>query len=543
VRDGAVPWDQVAAHYKLHLEVGARNHVRCPLPDHPDRDPSFRADGEKTWVCTCGAGTTDKFIYLMEAGSRDGRDAEAWRLANAVVEKLGGTPRDGAVARLNDSFAQVIAGGRPVYLYEKPGAPDVAWWSKGAFLDYHAGEKVRWQAPKQEADGRTQMVEKSAPLAHYWLAHPDRRRYDEVHFAPEGEARPGALNLYRGLAVEPAPGDWGLFDAHLREVVAAGREDVYTYLRHWLAWLVQRPGTPPETAIVLRSDVEGTGKTIVGTILKRQFHEANAIILNKPEQLTGRFDFHLANRVLIVADEAVFAGDARGADVLKGLITGGELAFEAKGRDVIQLPNCAHLLVTSNHPWVVRVAREDRRWCVLEVAPHRANDRPYFKAMVEQMRGGGLAALLHDLLAVDLTEWHPYPPPQTEARVRHQMRGLSTVERWWGDKLWRGYLYNEGEPWPGRVWVPDLAADLKEHASGERWQAGDWNSAALGRTLSRLLGGQNSTVKRQQDVEGKPAVRCYDLPPLDVARGLFATALKLDVRWPVEGEDLDDVPF
>jgi len=33
-----------------------RKHILCPLPDHDDRNPSFRLDDQGGWICTCGAG-------------------------------------------------------------------------------------------------------------------------------------------------------------------------------------------------------------------------------------------------------------------------------------------------------------------------------------------------------------------------------------------------------------------------------------------------------------------------------------------------------
>ena len=53
--------------------------------------------------------------------------------------------------------------------------------------------------------------DKQRPISNAWLAHPERRQYEEVVFAP-GEPLPdNILNRWQGYAVEPVAGDVSLW--------------------------------------------------------------------------------------------------------------------------------------------------------------------------------------------------------------------------------------------------------------------------------------------------------------------------------------------
>jgi len=50
----------------------------------------------------------------------------------------------------------------------------------------------------------------------------------------------------------------------------------------------------------------------------------------------------------------------------------------------------------------VPASSDERRYAVFNVNGNRAQDRDYFGPLAEQMANGGLAAMLHDLLEMDL---------------------------------------------------------------------------------------------------------------------------------------------
>ncbi|MBZ0258595.1 DUF3854 domain-containing protein [bacterium] len=77
--------------------------------------------------------------------------------------------------------------------------------------------------------------------ATFWRRHPRRRSYKQVIFAP-GVNEPQYFNLWRGFAVEPEPGDWGLFRDHIYNVICNGDASLFDYVLSWMANAVHNRG-------------------------------------------------------------------------------------------------------------------------------------------------------------------------------------------------------------------------------------------------------------------------------------------------------------
>lgn len=100
-----------------------------------------------------------------------------------------------------------------------------------------------------------------------------------------------------------------------------------------------------------------------------------------------------------------------------------------------------HILMASNADWVVPATSDERRYFVLDVAGTRTGDLPYFAAIEKQMRTGGAAAMLHDLLNRDLTTFDIRNVPQTDALRAQKTLSLTSLASWWLAVLERGYVY------------------------------------------------------------------------------------------------------
>jgi hypothetical protein len=80
-------------------------------------------------------------------------------------------------------------------------------------------------------------------------------------------------------------------------------------------------------------------------------------------------------------------------------------------------------------------------FAVFDVASNRQGDHDFFKRLNAQMASGGLAAMLHDLLAIDLGDWRPSRGiPKTKALAEQKALSLDPVSRWWMGLLDRGWL-------------------------------------------------------------------------------------------------------
>jgi hypothetical protein len=303
-----------------------------------------------------------------------------------------------------------------------------------------------------------------ANLAKWWLNHPERRTYTGgLIFDPTGVQRHGFMNLWHGFGTAPVPGDWSLLRNHILLVICRGDPEQGDYFLNWLARLFQHPDERGEVAIVMRSDELGTGKSIVGRWVCSALGRHGLHITNGT-QLTGRFNAHLRDLVVLFCDEALLVGDQKAVGVLKGLCTEQTIPIEGKGANIVTVKNMLHILLASNNQSVVPAALTERRFAVFEVLDTRVDDHAYFAAMEHQMHNGGLAAMLYELRHRDISLFEVRKIPQTAGLRAQKTRNLPSLHRWWLTVLERGYLWKSrhGAPW-FLDWHTWYSTELLEH--------------------------------------------------------------------------------
>jgi hypothetical protein len=178
-----------------------------------------------------------------------------------------------------------------------------------------------------------------------------------------------------------------------------------------MARAVQRPGEQGHVAVVLRGG-KGVGKGVFakhfGKLFGRHFlHISNAA------HLTGNFNAHQRDCIVLFADEAFYAGDRKHDPVLKTIVTEDMLAIEAKNIDVVQSPNFIHLIMSTNEEYAVRASEDERRYFVLDVGNDKQQDTGYFAAIEADLVAGGYEHLLHFLRSYDLTGFDVRTVPKT----------------------------------------------------------------------------------------------------------------------------------
>jgi hypothetical protein len=304
------------------------------------------------------------------------------------------------------------------------------------FMELYQNRKLGVEVT--DAEDKTTVVVHS--YAYWWLNHEHRRQYlGGVVFDPSGVSSSSKLNLWRGYTVEPRPGDWSLMRNHIYRVICAGRRETFDYLFRWNAHMVQKPWETGEVAVVMRGP-KGAGKGIFGRWILRLFGQHGLHIVNA-EHLTGRFNGHLRDTVFVFADECFYAGDRKHESVLKAAITEEMLLIEAKYQNPILARNMLHILMASNAEWVVPASHDERRYLVLDTAADRVGDYAYFAAINQQMETGGLAAMLHDLLRVDLSSFNHRAAPGTPELNEQKLLSLDSVHRWWLAVLDRSFVW------------------------------------------------------------------------------------------------------
>lgn len=320
-------------------------------------------------------------------------------------------------------------------------------------------------------------------LGKYWTKWRGRKTYDGIDLVPnDAPVLPGnVLNLWSGFSCQPAKGSWGRLFDHVAYILAGGDAAHADYIFRYAAWAVQHPGERAEVALVFRGG-KGSGKGTFANALKYLFGQHGLQIFSS-RHLTGNFNGHLRNCLLLFADEAFWAGDKVGESVLKGMLTEPALIVEKKGVDAEPWRNRLHVIMAANADWVVPASHDERRYAMFDVAENRIGDIPYFKAIHQELVAGGYAAMLHDLLRVPLNGWHPRQIVRTEALQKQKARSLDVYHEWLENLLQQGELPVSHTPTAEYVCQASVLLTMARENGGRH--AHNITSGMLGRFLKR----------------------------------------------------------
>jgi hypothetical protein len=428
----------------------------------------------------------------------------------------------GWVRRLNSSYAVAVIEGDTVILHERPGGT-TAYGSLASLHAFHENDRRKTKTG-------------SEPATKAWMRHEDRRQYPQgVTFAPGSIVPAGTFNTWRGFAVDPDPGSsCALFLAHARDIICDGNPEAYGWLLGYLGHMVQHPEQKPGVAVVLRGR-KGAGKDTIANYLGKLFPPHHTQV-SHADHLTGRFNAHQAQTLLLHLEEGFWAGSKQAESSLKHIITSDRLLIEPKGVNAFTVRSVMRVFITSNESWIVPAGIEERRFFVLNVASKAACDPAYSNALRREMEGDGPAALLHHLQNVDLSDFDPRNPPMTQGLMDQKLASLRNIDAWWHDVLNKGELAtlqasafdaSDGNGWTSGIKVPraPLRAAYRAWLKERRYQGEPLEDGEFGKSLTRLC---PSVKTYRQFSTGE---RAYVLPPLLDCREAFEACLGAPIEW------------
>lgn len=221
-------------------------------------------------------------------------------------------------------------------------------------------------------DSGTVKVQRMSVLS-AWRRDPQtqRGRLTGFTYVPGGaEVINGKLNVYRDVSVPALPyeDDHVINDIlhHIGTNICNGSAADFTYVISWLAHMVQKPAVRPMTGIAIIGD-QGSGKGILANFLGRMLGGDRNCNLTASSTDTKAFNAAIANKLLVVFDEATFAGDRQQSDFMKKLVTEPRIRVEPKGIDAYEVENFTRVLITSNNMTsAVPAGIGARRWLIIE---------------------------------------------------------------------------------------------------------------------------------------------------------------------------------
>jgi hypothetical protein len=451
----------------------------------------------------------------------------------ASTRKWLGLADEGDIEDLNERHFVACMGKDVIVGMERP--DKVVFQTFGNFKQLYYN---RWSGKKKLGDA--------------WLEHAARRTYDEVVFAPPACRKPAKAtdyNLWRGFACEPDPEPHPEhrihnYLKHLRDVICDSNELHGNYVLDLLADCVQRPGAPIGKCLVLRGQ-QGTGKSVFVESFGRLFGDAGFVAVSSREAIVGKFNAHLAGRVVVFADEAVWGGNRQDIGTLKSLITQETMNIEPKGIDRTTVPNCVHLFMATNEEWAFPAGDYERRGVILDINKRYETTDPYWDPLWDEVRSPKFApALLAYLLK------HKVNYPRLRERLdtvglrAQQAHSADPVRTYWHTRLEDGRLGPEGK-WPRIAAGEDLWEDFRREFPTHSHM----NRRLFTLTISGFLPGapkmEPRKIKRNVAIYGVPhwafvCARCFVLPKLQVCRDFFDMLTGTKNDW---NDAPDDAPL
>ena len=395
-----------------------------------------------------------------------------------------------------------------------------------------------------------------SPISYVWMDSPDRITFTGgVVFDPSQKCGRDHLNLWRGFNVKPIRGSWTMLRNHIFANICGGNEAKFEYLIGWCARMMQFPGEQAEVAIVLQSEEEGTGKGFFARVLMYLLGQY-ALAVSNAKHLTGNFNSHLQDCVLLFADEAFFAGNPAHVGILKSLITEPTLTIEPKYGRVILCRNNLHVIMATNEKWAVPAGLHARRFFVLGVSPNKRGKYKYFDAMQEELNNGGYEAMLYDLLNYNLSNFNVRNVPFTPELDEQKKFSLDIPMQWFDDVLQRGYVFRSklGLEETFAKWMPIISTELLYASymefSKERREHHPMSREMFGRFMIKLgnqptrfrnsIVGERLTAEFSNSRSPQPVVaqfaHGFKVGDITTARATFERISGVSFNWP------DDVP-
>lgn len=415
---------------------------------------------------------------------------------------------------LNNSFSTIMHGSTVGVLHEQrspAGAIDIKILEVRAFLNWFAEHNF---THPEDAD-------KKINIGKMWWESRRKRKYIRLVFDPGAHTEDDEYNLWTGFTFEPTDhGDCSLFLDHIRANICNGNAEHFHWVMCWMADLIQRPGRKPGVAIVLRGG-EGIGKGFFAEMLGALISRHYMAITSEPH-ITGKFNSHLANKILVFVDEAACSGEKKTQAVLYGLVTEPSAVIEFKGKDAASIKSYLRLILASNNAWVVPANMDARRWAVFDVGSHAKNNKQYFIDISDQMRNGGYQKLMEILMHWEIDINIANNSPKTSALLDQKIASFSSDKAWWFEVLCSGDIGFGA--WPLRASKKDLYKGYLSWCSARQVRNVISYEVCM-KTIKFLCG------RPEEQRIPRKNINDFIFQDLDICRAAFDEAMGQPYKW------------
>jgi putative DNA primase/helicase len=253
-------------------------------------------------------------------------------------------------------------------------------------------------------------------------------RMDEVGFDPACSDKRILCNLWGGWPTVPKQGFCNNL-LELLEYLCSDEENyrtVYEWVLKWIAYPIQHPGAKMRTALVFHGP-QGTGKNLFFEAVMEIYGEYGRIV--DQAAIEDKFNDWASRKLLMIADEVVARQELYHVkNKLKSFVTGEWIRINPKNVAAHDERNHVNLVFLSNESQPLVLEKDDRRYTVIHT-PEKLPEE-FYKSVGDELNRGGIAALHHYLLNLDLCDFDEHTkPPMTKAKEDLIEVSLDSVQR------------------------------------------------------------------------------------------------------------------
>jgi len=209
------------------------------------------------------------------------------------------------------------------------------------------------------------------------------------------------LELWRGFAVTSnksktthnslPPSTYQTTPFYKLLTAIAPNSDDRKWLEMWLANLIQHPfDTQVRLGVIIKGQ-KGTGKSLFQRLIGSWLHPSNVSNIQRADALIGKFNSHLANKLLVIGEEISLhsKNNKEVIEYIKNLTTSSTLTIEAKGKNSYEIPNFLRLLLSTNNSNTYIQQNDDRRWLIYNMESTYKGNMDFFQSLIKWWDNGG----------------------------------------------------------------------------------------------------------------------------------------------------------
>jgi hypothetical protein len=213
-----------------------------------------------------------------------------------------------------------------------------------------------------------------------WNKDPAKQTFRSVGvYAHDVECPDGVLNLWMGYSVEKLPESDADISPMLNHIHSLFGTDA-DFILDWFANMFQFPSN--QSLLIVLQGEEGCGKSVILDFMTHIMGKHVSIeIQDVKENLFGRFNGHLAGKVLLNINETDRREMAPFIEKLKSVITSPTITIEEKGQKKYVEDNHAHLCMTINPENVLPIKEGSRRFFYSRASSLYIGNTEYFNEL------------------------------------------------------------------------------------------------------------------------------------------------------------------